>query len=96
MDLIFKRYSSPFILLDNYLRLGRFDEFVDEVIKANNEDETYKVWLLKVHDKSYEEFREEVLNSSKNKASTPEQIKATISESKNILNGFNPNQKGGN
>ena len=57
MDLVFKRYSSPFLLLDNLIENGKFLEFIAELLNDYQEEQLYEFWLHKVHDKSYEEFK---------------------------------------
>lgn len=97
MDLLFKRYASPFLLLDEMLACQRFLEFVTEFLKLHNEDmeaETlWDLWLHRVYDKSFDEFKMEIGYSSSNE--TQETIDAavletTVKESNNILNGFIP------
>lgn len=93
MDLLFKKYASPFILLDMMLQLDRLDEFVTTLINEENEQ---KLWELYLHhgwlNKSFEDFKKEVLvpaANTSNKANEKE-IEATINHSKEILNSFNP------
>lgn len=91
MDLLFKRYASPFLLLDRYIEQGNLYEFIKELIEIHNEDEMYKLWLLKVHDKSYQEFTDEI-KANQEQEFKPGQIETTINNSKDILNNFNPNE----
>lgn len=93
MDLLFKRYASPFLILDCYAAQGRLYEFVTEFIGIHNEDEMYRLWLHRVHDKSYSEFKEEV-KQLQDQEFIPGQIEATISESRDMLDNFNPNGRG--
>lgn len=94
MDLLFKKYASPFILLDIMLQSNRFDEFVTTFISEENEQ---KLWELYLHhgwlNKSFDEFKHDVLipatNESTNKV-TEKDIEATIKHSKEILNNFKP------
>lgn len=94
MDLLFRRYASPFLLLDEMLKINRLSEFVSELVgivnEENNDKELWEYWLHKVFDKSYQEFVKAV--------HTPQQVNndehvdfgTTINESMNILNGFVP------
>ena len=36
MDLLFNRYASPFLILDQMLEAGRFSEFINELYKDYN------------------------------------------------------------
>lgn len=88
MDLLFKRYASPFLLLDGMLGTGRFYEYVKKLIDIKNNEDVYDLWIHKVYDKSYSEFRDQVLKTDA--PATPVDLGATIRESENILQGFIP------
>ena len=93
MDLLFSRYASPFLLLDNYIQTSRFLEFVLKLIDINNDEKIYDVWIHKVYDQSYEDFKESI--NSKNEGMDEGKLETTINESKDILNGFNLEIQGG-
>lgn len=88
MDLLFKKYASPFLLLDGMITTGRFSEFVDRFIEIHNEDTTWEFYLHKVQDKSYAEFKDEISIP----VVTQADIETTVTDSINILNSFNPKQ----
>ena len=50
-----------------------------------------EVWLHKVFDKSYDAFKSEMENYSKATRTTEEELETTISNSKEILSNFVPN-----
>lgn len=87
MDLLFKRYASPFSLLDSMMLTGRFLEFVLEVLKINNEEQLYELWLHKVFDKSFLDFKEAY---SPRKITTKQEIETTIKENYEIMHNFIP------
>lgn len=92
MDLLFKRYADPFLLLNTVLKANRFAEFLDELIQiVNDETEEKALWdiyLHKVFDKSYKEFMNEV--KIPEEATKPIDFETTIKDSFSILEGFNP------
>lgn len=90
MDLIFKRYSSPFLFLDNIIAAGRFKDFIKELNETVMNEDIYELWLHKVHDKTFEEFKNEVMDAIKSEQVAPEAKEATIKNSFNILNNFKP------
>lgn len=96
MDLLFKRYASPFLLLDNYIQQGRFFEFIVEFAKITNEEKMFDVWKHKVFDKSFEEFKETIMTETKNETINVSKIamKKTIQDSRAILESFDPQQGG--
>lgn len=88
MDLLFKRYASPFILFDGMLESCRFCEFVNKLIDIKNDEDIYHLWIHKVYDKSYQDFKDDVISSSR--PVNPVNLGATIRESESILQGFIP------
>ena len=74
-------------------------EFIDGFIELYNEEQEEKtiweLWLHKIFDKSFAEFRNS-LNTQANKTAAPtqEDVTNTIRESMDILNGFNPPSEG--
>lgn len=98
MDLLFKRYASPFTLLDLMIQFERFSEFVDEVVDAEGEQ---KLWELYLHhkflDKSFVDFKKSIMKiEPTNKIKmTEKDIEATIKKSNEMLNSFNPYEKRG-
>ena len=91
MDLLFKRYASPFILLDNLILTSSSSSFIDElsdlISKEKEEQLQWEFFLHKVYDKSWKEFYDEVsqpINDEKI------DLGATIKKSKNMLNNFTP------
>ena len=87
MDLLFSKYANPFLLLDNYIQTGRFLNFILKFIEINNDEKIYDVWIHKIYDQSYEDFKESI--NSKNEEMDERKIETTINESRNMLNDFN-------
>lgn len=72
---------------------GRLEEFVNEFVGLYNkeqEDETlWRIWLHRVFDQSYADFCAAV-KADAEAAPTQEAIKSTVSQSFDMLAGFNP------
>ena len=100
MDLLFKRYASPFSFIDQYLRSGCFDEFVEQFVDTINKERKHKhnweFYLHRVLDKSYDEFIEAIEVEQENQNMTEADIETTIKNSRNILANFNPEERGEN
>ena len=94
MDLLFKRYASPFSLIDGYIQTSRLCEFVHAFIEQKSEDDRWEYFLHKVWDKTYSEFCEALQTYQELKAMSDDDIEATIKKSMNILGNFNPEQEG--
>lgn len=90
--MLFKRYASPFLLLDRAIATGSFDEFVDEFISIINkeiEEETqWQFYLHKIYDMTYEEYLGTIKQPEKNEK--PVNFEVTIQDSYDIINGFDP------
>lgn len=98
MDLLFKRYASPFLFIDGMIQTGRFTEFVDSITSTvNKENEDKHLWeyfLFRVWEGSFNDFREGLENDKKDAALSVNDIETTVQNSLNILKNFNPDQKG--
>lgn len=93
MDLLFKRYASPFLLLEIYIEEGRLYDFVAEFMRTHNEELMWDVWLHKVFDKNFEEYKEAVLSAAKSSIRpSKKQLETTLIDSMNILDSFNPEE----
>ena len=90
--MIFQRYADPFRLLNGMISAGRFDEYIHELLKIHNEEQedktVWELWLHKVHDKSYNAFRETIGMINNQAAPTKEDTAEVLQESMNLLNGF--------
>ena len=90
MDLLFKRYASPFLLLDGYIQTSRFSEIIKVICKQKAEDDKWEFYLHKVWDKSYPEFCEAMQTSQNLNNMSEKDIETTIQKSMNILENFSP------
>lgn len=93
MDLLFSKYASPFLLLDQMIRTQRLAEFIVEFMSMDDEQRTWDFYLHKVFDKSFDDFKQS-LTSSASIIPSELQLKTTIKDSKDILNNFIPTEKG--
>ena len=98
MDLLFKRYASPFLFIDGMIQTGRFTEFVENFVDTNNKEKQEKAlweyYLFREWERSFNDFKESVENDRKNAAQSVYDIETTVQNSMNILQNFNPEQKG--
>lgn len=87
MDLLFKRYASPFVLLDNLIITNSLNNFISDFIDFVNKDNEWEFFLHKIYDKSWSEFSDSIKQSDDHE---PIDLGATLIKSKNILNNFTP------
>ena len=95
MDLLFKRYASPFLYLDALLESGNFARGVLNVWNAAQEDKLWEFYLSNnpMNKKSFEDWKKETQRQVQ--AQTPlsrAQIDATVKKSQEILQNFKPPQ----
>lgn len=98
MDLVYKRYSNPMELIDNMISLSNFSEFISELADNVSDEKLYDIWKSKVYDKSFADFKNEMMAKWKkntgietSETMTDEEMETTINDSYKILNSFNPN-----
>lgn len=90
MDLLAKRYASPFLMLDEFIRLGQLHEFIKEVsdIVAEEKKESirWEFFLHKVFDKSFSEYMADLEREERDDSGiSQEVIKDIVNESEKIL-----------
>lgn len=87
MDLLFNRYANPYLFVDEVIEQKRLVEFIGSFAEVKRENELIDVWLHKIHNKSYPEFKNSVTKTNKPNV---QNLKAIISNSNDMLNGFIP------
>ena len=97
MDLLFKRYASPFSFIDGMMQTGRFDEFVVELVNTvNKEKEDVSLWEFYLHkgdpETSFKDFAEGIEKDSENQKMTEEEKASTVNMAMDILNNFIPTE----
>lgn len=87
MDLVFHRYSSPFLLLDQIVDNDELSEFVNMLWDVTEEEREWEYFLAKVFDKSFADFKESV---KPQQPISKKELETTVSESLNMMNSFIP------
>lgn len=85
---MFKRYSDPLVLLNHMIRTGRMYEFITELIEIRNEEldekASWEFWLHKDFERSFAEFRDDLLNNEKNASLTKKDLANIVNQSAEI------------
>ena len=105
-DLLYSRYANPKELMRTYIKRGRFGEFVENIISAENKrrkeeaekENEHKLWTMYIHsmsDKSFIDWKKGLIERSKENepesySMTNEQVEATIKDTKGILQRISP------
>lgn len=90
MDLLFTKYASPFLLLDGFILIGKFEEFIYEFLKLDNDNKLWDFYLHKVYGRSFIDFKNSLETTQSSNETSKEEIETTVKSSKNILNNFIP------
>lgn len=62
-----------------------------ELLNTLYDEKVWDVWIHKVSDKSFNEFKDSISNNQPAKRMTEDEIKATVLNSKSMLETFAPN-----
>ena len=101
MDLIFSRYSSPFLFIDSLIKSNSLIKGIIEIIKLKDDELTWQMYCSLVSNpmskiESYKDFknqlgrRQSISTKSNSKGLKSIQVKEISEQSSNILNSFKP------
>lgn len=96
MDLLAKRYASPFLILDEFIRLHQLHDFATEIFKTISEEKIFDArWQFYLHkvfnNMSFDEYVQACEQQPvQDKGMTNQEIGNVISESMKILEGYKP------
>ena len=91
--MIFKRYSSPFLFLENLIIQGRLSDGIDTIYKQVDEEKMWQLFLsIPMKEKSYVEWKNEIIskNEVKPKFEVAEDLENVKNKARNILKNFKP------
>lgn len=89
MDLLFKRYASPYLLIDEMILAGQFSEFVTKLTEYDADQNLWEFFLHKVDGQSFNGWKASLRDGKPNQMSD-EEIETTVNDSYFILNNFEP------
>ena len=95
MDLLAQRYASPFLMLDEFIRLHQLHDFVIEILKTIADEKIHEArwqfYLHKVFDMSFDDYVRKCEQPKQGEQyMTHKEIGNVINESKKMLEGFVP------
>ncbi len=93
MDLLFKRYASPFYYLDVLLDYKSFGRGILNIWDTTQDEKSWDYYLSNnpMNNKSFEDWKKDT--QTKHQAQAPmskTQVVATVEKSQNILKNFKP------
>ena len=90
MDLLFKRYASPFNLLDGFIMTNSLADFIDDFLKFIEEEYQEKTqwefFLHRAYDESWSDFCKRLKPTENKKID----LGATLTKSHDMLKNFTP------
>lgn len=96
MDLLYHRYSNPFSFLEKMKRKGLANT-IKNIWNKEQEDRMFEMYLHSFSDKSFLEYKEEILNQNNNTENqniNDEEKTDIFKKSNDILKNFTPIRKG--
>ena len=87
MDLLFKRYASPFVYLDSLMELGRLKDGIEKMIEEDGNDRLWQLYLHSFPKQSFKDWKNTVLTPKAQELSMTE-MTTIVSESQDILKSF--------
>lgn len=91
--MIFKRYSSPFLFLDNLIIQGRLCDGIDTLYKQTDEEKLWQLYLsIPMKEKSYNDWKNEIVSRDEEKPSfeVAEDLDNVKNKARNMLKNFKP------
>lgn len=90
MDLLFKRYASPYLLVNEMISAGQFSDFVTQLVEYDTDQSLWEFFLHKVDGQSFNNWKASLSGAEQSNQMSDGQIETTINESYLILNNFEP------
>lgn len=91
--MIFKRYSSPFLFLDNLIIQGRLSDGIDTIYKQNEEEKLWQLYLsIPMKEQSFVDWKNEIISNREEKPNfeVAEDLESVKNNARNILKNFKP------
>lgn len=86
MDTLYRRYACPFDFLNSVFRLGKLEESLLNVIKQEDEEKLWQLYLHSIKEKPYNEWKEEVMPQKK--AMSNAEITTQVKKANYLLTSF--------
>ena len=98
MDLLFREYASPFILLDKVIGAGQLMDFLEVFDKKQQHNELWEFYIHKLppwDERTFEQFKHDLhVGKPKIERPTDEQLETTIKDSYKIMQNFEMKEGG--
>lgn len=89
--MVFKRYSSPFLFLENLIENKKFYDGIITIWNKSNDDKLWELYLHSMPEKSFNDWKDELIfNNNKEEVSGVIDLEVAKEKSRDILNHFKP------
>lgn len=88
MDLLYHRYASPFIYMQDLFTTGNLSKGILHLYETENDRKLWELYLHSFPSESYKDWKEKVTSNQAPKELTQEEINVQVSKSNNILETF--------
>lgn len=88
--MLFRRYASPYLILDEVISGFRFCEFIDYIISDHKEQQQWDYWLHRVYGMSFSEYKQLCEKPKESYSMTDYQVSKVMSDTKKILKKIKP------
>ena len=92
MDLLFKRYASPFLFINNLISTSRLTEFIDKLLDIKKTEDRYEFYIHKLppwDERTFEQFCFDLDRDEGNKEEvTDESLETIINKSYRMVNSM--------
>jgi hypothetical protein len=97
MDVVFKRYHSPFLMLENVMRSVGLEKFIHTLNEEIREEQLWEVFIHSDSGMTYDEFKkaqDKATNhvQKEHKVSRKDEIDSIVEQSQGILLEFKPRE----
>lgn len=99
MDLLFREYASPFLLLDEVIKNGMLNNFLDTFSEKQEEKTRWDLFIHKLgafDERTWDEFNRDLDRGKPREINKPskENLEATVKHSFDMMNHFEPTERG--
>lgn len=91
--MVHKRYSSPFLFLDNLIIQGKLSNGIDTIYKQVDEEKLWALYLsIPVKEKSYIDWKNEIISNNEEsiEIEVADDLNDIKDKARNILKNFKP------
>lgn len=93
MDLLFKEYASPFVLLDEVISAGMFTEFLKTFEEQRTERQLWEYYINKIpawDERSFDQFKKDITGGKVQEIERPsdEHLGTVVKDSFDMIKDF--------